>query len=308
LALERSDVAAEVAGALDELRVALDRTLGRLANGDHEARAAQLQRVQASFVTYRDSVRGVLRELLEEGPLEPGDLPASLLRSFIDRSDPARPRYALEVHPKLPDDPMVTSPLHPDYLPGFINEVSAVDHEATGVIVQIYRSGDLIARSFKQAGGLALVAVFVLLLVVLRSVHDVLLCLVPVGMGFALTFGIMEFVGVPLNPANVIVLPLMFGIGVDAGVHVIHRYRQEPELRPLGLAHGTGKGITLTSLTTIIGFGAMLTAEHRGIQSLGFVMALGITLTTLACWTIVPAWLELRPRPPQPPKPRRNGC
>ena len=57
-----------------------------------------------------------------------------------------------------------------------------------------------------------------------------------------------------------------------------------------------GKGVTITSMTTIIGFGTMIFASHRGISSLGFVLATGILMTMLSCWTVVPAWLELRRR------------
>jgi hypothetical protein len=106
----------------------------------------------------------------------------------------------------------------------------------------------------------------------------------------------MYLLDMHINPANIIVLPLMFGIGVDSGVHMLHRYRQDPVSRPLGLTSGTGKGITLTSLTTMIGFGAMMLASHRGIRSLGFVLAVGIGLTMIACLTVMPSCLELRRR------------
>jgi predicted RND superfamily exporter protein len=172
--------------------------------------------------------------------------------------------------------------------------VRRVDPEVTGVIVQIYESGALIWRSYVKAGAYALVAVFVLVWIDFRRIPDAALCLVPVAAGFAVTFGIMWIVGVPVNHANIIVLPLMFGIGVDAGVHIIHRHRMDPSARPLGLTAGTGKGISMTSYTTIIGFAALMVARHRGIQSLGFVMAVGIAMTMLACWIIMPAWLELR--------------
>ena len=69
-----------------------------------------------------------------------------------------------------------------------------------------------------------------------------------------------------------------------------------PYSRPLGLAEGTGKAIPLTSGTTILAFATMLTAEHRGIRSLGFVLAVGVTMTLVACMTVMPAILELRNR------------
>jgi predicted RND superfamily exporter protein len=120
--------------------------------------------------------------------------------------------------------------------------------------------------------------------------------MVPTLVGFWLTFGVMGWLDDPIDPANIIVLPLLFGIGVDAGVHVMHRYRQEPTHRPLGMASGTGKGVALTCYTTVIGFGALMTAQHRGIAGLGFVMSLGIALTLLACVFVLPAMLEWRQR------------
>ncbi len=163
-------------------------------------------------------------------------------------------------------------------------------------MVQIYESGALIWRSYLWAGLYALLAVYVIVAFDFQSFSDAMLSLVPVAVGFALTFAAMYLAGVAINPANIIVLPLMFGIGVDSGVHILHRYRQAPYDQPPGMTAGTGKGITLTSLTTMIGFGALLLARHRGIASLGFVLAVGIGLTLIACWTIMPAWLELRNR------------
>ncbi len=104
----------------------------------------------------------------------------------------------------------------------------------------------------------------------------------------------MGLLGSPLNFANIIVLPIILGIGVDAGVHMVHRWRAEPHGRPSGLSGGTGRGITLTVATTMIGFGCMLVAEHRGIRSLGQVMLIGLGMTYVACLTVLPAMLHLR--------------
>lgn len=126
-----------------------------------------------------------------------------------------------------------------------------------------------------------------------HGLHDSLLILLPVAMAFAITFGIMWLIGMEVNAANIIVLPLMFGIGVDSGVHVLNRFRQDPDGQPVGLTQGTGKGITITCLTSVIGFGVMIPSSHRGISSLGTVLSLGLMLTMLACWTVMPAWLQL---------------
>lgn len=256
-------------------------------------RQARLEALRHDYVAWRQQVAKQIDEALDTRPLSLADLPARLIEPYVAQTA-AGLRLVVEAYPRLPEG--VSDPLDPAYLGPFIEDLRTVDPHVTGVIVQIYESGKLIWTSYVEAGGYALLAVLVLVWLDFRSLSDAVLSLVPVASGFAVTFGVMELVGVQVNPANIIVLPLMFGIGVDAGVHIIHRYRQSPGDRPLGLTAGTGKGITLTSYTTMIGFGAMLIARHRGIASLGFVLMTGIGLTLLACWTIMPAWLELRSR------------
>ena len=140
----------------------------------------------------------------------------------------------------------------------------------------------------------AVTAILLLLLLDFRSLADAACAMLPVTIGFVGAFGLMGVAGVPLNFANIIVMPLIFGIGVDAGVHVVHRWRTEPYGRPAGLSGGTGRGITLTMASTMIGFGCMFLAQHRGIRSLGFVMVAGLAVSLLACWTVLPATLRLR--------------
>jgi len=136
----------------------------------------------------------------------------------------------------------------------------------------------------------------VLLCLDFRRLADALCAMLPVAVGYTGAFGLMGLLGVTLNFANIIVLPIIFGIGVNAGVQVVHRWRQEPMGLPKGLSGATGRGITLTMMTTMIGFGCLLIAEHRGIKSLGFVMVIGLGVTLLACYTILPAVLRLRGR------------
>ncbi len=288
-----------VRSALKSLGTAIDRLLGVLTSLKGDDKDTQLTQLSHEYGQWRQHTRDRLVEVFDTSPLTPDDLPHELLLPYIATAGPLAGQYVLEVHPKLPSDGSVTTPLDPKFLPRFIGDVGSVTQPGkppfvTGVVVQIYESGWLIKTSYMYAGAYALAVVFVLVWLDFRSVRSAGLSLVPVAVGFAATFAVMWLVGMSVNPANIIVLPLMFGIGVDSGVHILHRYRQNPSQRPLGLANGTGKGITVTSLTTMIGFGAMILARHRGISSLGFVLTVGIGLTLLACWTVMPAWLQLR--------------
>jgi len=199
--------------------------------------------------------------------------------------------------------------LDPGFLPRFVGDMRAVDPVITGVSVQIYESGVLIRDSYILAGALGMLVVFLMLMADFQSVRDGLLALVPVIAGFAVTFGIMRVAGMQINAANIIVLPLMFGIGVDSGVQIIYRSRMDAQGEPPGLTEGTGPGVIMVNMMEIIGFGVLaipyipglgLGMSHRGIQSLGFVLTCGMAMTLLACLTIMPAWLQLRRRRPRP--------
>ena len=91
-----------------------------------------------------------------------------------------------------------------------------------------------------------------------------------------------------------IVTPLIVGIGVGCGVHAVKRWRLQPFDEPVGLAGGSGRAITLTTLTTVIGFAAMLVADHRGIRSLGLVMSVGLAGVWAVTIFLLPSVLSLR--------------
>ncbi|WP_432800326.1 MMPL family transporter [Poriferisphaera sp. WC338] len=299
----RTLLAAGMLGAPRELRGPLSELLGAL-NGfianagqlTEEERTARLAALQRDYTAWRIESAKLLQDLLDTTPLDVGDLPPAIMEPYVAHVDGVT-KYALEVFPKVGEmEAAQGGPLSEAVLKPFIYQMRTVDPEVTGVIVQIYESGKLIWSSYLRAGAYALVIVFLLLWIDFKMMKDTLLCLLPVLVGFALTFGILYLVGVQINPANIIVLPLMFGIGVDAGVHIIHRYKQDKYTRPLGLSGGTGKGVSLTSYTTMIGFGSLMVSSHRGMQGLGFVMMLGIGMTLMACWIMMPTCLELRTR------------
>lgn len=276
-----------VRAALGGVQRSLDAAAKIAAGLDDETRAARVARLEAAYAEFRAKATEQINAMLDTSPLTLEDMPAELMRSYRDDQG----RLVLEVHPILGDD---QSPLDSAFLHQFISDMKSVDPDITGVIVQIYESGSLIKNAYIIAGVWALVVVFAFVLVDFRSFNDALLSLIPVAIGFTLTFAIMRFAGMTINPANIIVLPLMFGIGVDSGVHMLHRFRMNPDDQPPGLTHGTGKGITITTYTTVIGFACMMIASHRGIQSLGFVLSVGVLMTMFACWIVMPAWLRLR--------------
>ncbi len=173
----------------------------------------------------------------------------------------------------------------------FVNEIRKVDPNVTGTPLQNYEAARQIAHSYRTVAGYALLTVFIVLLLDFHSIKDALLTLLPPLAGGALMMGILGILGVDLNPANLIVLPLVIGIGVDDGVHVVHDFRQQTS--NYRMSASTTNAIVLTSLTSMIGFGSMMVASHRGLYSLGLVLVVGVGACLFVSLVMLPALLTL---------------
>ena len=105
----------------------------------------------------------------------------------------------------------------------------------------------------------------------------------------------MVLFGVQFNMANLLFLPLIIGIGIDNGVHIVHSFQAtgKYEGESVPLARSTAKAITLAALTTIVGFGSLMISSHRGIHSLGLLVALGVGSVLIASLTTLPSLLAL---------------
>ena len=136
-------------------------------------------------------------------------------------------------------------------------------------------------------------AIFIYVLVSFGSFRTALVILLPVVVGSIWTVGIMDLLEVSFNLANLVILPLIIGIGVVNGVHIVHRYREEENKSVNVLSRSTGQGVVLSSLTTMIGFGSLMVADHQGVYSLGLVLTLGVGCCLLASVTVLPSILEL---------------
>lgn len=223
------------------------------------------------------------------------DLPAALRETMAG----ANGGLLLRVYPAAgTGDFGSASPLAPERLGPFARAVLGAAPHATGPSIQIFESTRLITRAYAESGVYALLAIIALLLLdfglTRAGILDTMCALVPVLGGGVLLLAWMVVAGIELNFANMIVMPLIVGIGVGCGVHCVRRWRLQPNDEPLGLAGGSGRGMTLTTLTTVIGFAAMMTAEHRGIRSLGFVMSIGLMMVWSVTVLLLPSILKLR--------------
>ena len=144
--------------------------------------------------------------------------------------------------------------------------------------------------SVETAIGLFLIMCFgVSVVLERRSVCHMLLTMLPPVVGGIVLFGILAMTSIDLNPANLIVLPLILGIGVDDGVHVVHDFRMQKG--SYKTSPSTINAIVMTSLTSMIGFGSMMVATHRGLYSVGLVLVIGVACCLFISLVTLPALL-----------------
>ena len=180
-----------------------------------------------------------------------------------------------------------------DRLQSFTDAAVTVDRDATGKAFRTLEGLRQMKAGFERAGLLALAVIAIVLWLDFRNLRGMLLGLFPLAIGIVATLGTLGLLGLPLNPANLIALPLIVGVGVDNGVHVLHDYAERLPGRLYLLGTATGRGITVAALTTILGFGTLAFARHRGMAGMGLALALGVTFCMVAALILLPALLRL---------------
>ncbi len=269
--------------AVENLRWEMDRSDPK----EKQACAEKLGFFQrALFEDLRDTFE-TLRGQDNRERLRIEDLPLALRHRFVG----AGGKQLLQVYPKK-------NAWQRDNQEEFIRELrTALDPQGTdkpvitGTPVQLYEYTTLLKRSYEEAALYSLAAISLLVLIHFRSLGSLILALLPVAIGTIWLGGIMGYFGIPMNPANIMTLPLVIGIGVTNGIHILNRFAEEQT--PSILAKSTGKAVLVSGLTTIAGFGSLALAKHRGIESLGYVMATGVATCMIAGLTFLPALLNL---------------
>ena len=178
----------------------------------------------------------------------------------------------------------------------FAKAVLAAAHTATGTPVTITEAGDAVVAAFQQATLIAFAAVCIVLLVVLRSVRDTVLVIFPLILAAIYTGAASVLLDLPFNFANVIVLPLLFGLGVASGIHLVIRARRATDTKAL-MQTSTPRAVLFSALTTIASFGSLALSGHRGMTSMGQLLTIAIVFTLLCALIVLPAllkWTEQR--------------
>jgi hopanoid biosynthesis associated RND transporter like protein HpnN len=249
-----------------------------LANADHHLAR---KKAEAAFIPPLNTALNELRGFLAAERVTSENLPSELERQWVTPDGRAR----VEVSPK-------GDPNDNETLRSFARAVLAVAPNAVAGPISILESGRAVLRAFIEAGIWALLSITVLLWIALRRIGDVLLTLIPLLLAGILTLEICVLIGLPLNFANIIALPLLLGVGVAFKIYYIMAWREgQTNLLQSVLT----RAVMFSAATTATAFGSLWLSSHPGTSSMGELLALSL-ICTLAAAALFQPVLMGKPR------------
>lgn len=235
------------------------------------------QEAQAAALSDLERLFGDLRKALAVRKITPDTLPAELRAEWISANGEVR----VEVTPKGDSNDR-------DVMTRFADAVQTLAPDAGGPPVIVAEAGKTVVEAFLQAGVLAFVAIFLILVVALRRAADVALTLGPLVLAGIMSLEAADLLGMSLNFANIIALPLMFGVGVAFHIYYVIAWRKGVADM---LASSLTRAIFFSALTTGTAFGSLFLSSHPGTASMGELLAISLFFTLLAAFVVVPAFL-----------------
>ncbi len=281
-ALERLQTLGALGATADQLAPLRERT-DRLRVLDHALQ--QPAEVDAAASHAQENAARAAQALRDMARSAAGTQRDALPRALRDRLISTRGTYLVSLLPK--EDIWDQEPLA-----AFTAALTRIDGRATGVPFTVYESLLDMEEAFITMALWSLLIVGVLVWIDLRSIRATATALGVLLLGMLWTFGCMAACGVSLNLANFFGVSMLFGLGVDGGVHILHRAREGGDPRAW---MWTRRAVVLSAVTTAAGFGTLLLASHRGLQSLGWLILVGSICALVSSVVVLPALLCVAP-------------
>jgi len=226
-----------------------------------------------------------LQRNLRPRAVTPADVPPDLRRRFVS----ANGRFLIQLHPAVDIWERAGAEQ-------FVRELRSVDPDVTGAPVITYEAIRSMERAYVQGTLYAFAVVTALTFWMLRRVRETLLALLPLGLALLWTIGLMRVCGLEFTMANVWGLPLIIGTSAEFGLNIVMRYLEGRQYGGPLVARSTVMAVALNGLTTIVGFGSLLVAQHQGIFGLGLLLTIGAAAALVASLVVLPVVLGVLAR------------
>jgi uncharacterized protein len=261
--------AADPALAPDARRLGAE--LEALARGSRAARANAAAMLIPAFVT----TLGQIRDMLQPRPVSIATLPPELVRQW--QTPDGRARVSVVPQGDSDDDAVLRR---------FVAAGTRIAPDATGTAVYLQAYAGAVVDAFIEAGVLSFIAICGLLLLALRRLRDVAITMAPIVLTGLLTMGTCVLIGQPLNFANIIALPLLFGIGVAFHIYFVMSWRSGGSHL---LTSSLARGVFFSALATATGFGSLWASSHPGTASMGKLLMISLVWTLASALLFQPA-------------------
>jgi len=301
-ALIGSEKAPPSAAEMEHALAELERKLTRLELSKDEGTATAARRLQSAMSRWQTNSRNdtaleelqfrlmagfpgrmrALRESLGATPFGLEDLPEEVRTRWVADDGKAR----VQIYPKERIE------LDNDARYRFVEEVRTVAAEAIGEPVILVETERTVLRAFVEAAIIAVVAIALLLAVLIRNLRDVALIFAPLLLAALMTVAITVIIDLPFNLANIIALPLLFGLGVAGSLQLVMRERTVGGAAG-ALNSSTPRAVLFSALTTIGSFGTLALSSHLGIANMGLLLAIAITLSLVCTLVVTPALMAV---------------
>jgi len=251
-------------------------------NIDEKAKnaTAEIGRFQSDFA---DNFKEKVVAMANPAQITLQDLPVGIKNQYVGKSGK---NFLVSIFPKQ-------NVWEIDYLKRFSNELATIDPRATGLPPIFNTLMDEIGEDGARATKLAILVIFIVLLIDFRSIKKAILAMIPLVVGVVWMVGVMEITGLQITLLNIMVIPMIIGIGIDDGVHIVHRYQIEGRNAHKPVFASTGRAILLTSITTMLGFGSLWFATYRGFGSMGIALFIGVGTCFLATVIVIPVLIGM---------------
>ena len=279
------------ATSVSRLHRSLERFKKTLTHPENGKKA--FDKLEESVLSYLPNLFHELNTSLRASAVKELDLPRELRSRYVAPDG----RYRVEVFPR-------ENILEADSLKRFVEAVTAVAPNSTDTPVTIREAGNAVVRSFLLATLYAFLAITFFMLIELKSVSDTVLVLLPLVLSLLMTGAASAILNIPFNFANVIVVPLLLGTGVEV-VYFIHRFRTDPPPSGNMLETSTARALFFSALTTILSFSTLSFSLHRGMASMGKLLTLCIGFYMVATFIFLPAVLKFVKTTERNPSPKQ---
>jgi len=240
----------------------------------------------APYISLEQNILGLLpytmerlRTSLTATPYQLADLPDYILSHWLSPNG----LYKILITPEHDQNNV-------ENLKQFVSEVQTAAPSSSGLPVADQASGTAVVKAFIQAFSGAIIAIFLLLLIILRSLKYTLLVIGPLLLAGLLTGATNVLLNNSFNFANIIALPLLMGMGVDSSIHVMQRLKSKLYSNQEILLSSTARGVFFSSLTTMCSFSSLAFTPHVGTASMGLLLAVGIFFTLVCTLIVLPAF------------------